>query len=40
MSSKFIDVSDGSSGVYINVTYGFSRVMTHKEDETLTLFLY
>ena len=40
MSSKFTDMSDGSSGVYINVTYGLNRVMDHKEAKLLTLFLY
>lgn len=40
MNSKFIEVSDGSSGLYVNVSYEFSRDMTHEEAKPLTLFLY
>lgn len=39
MNSKFIDVSDVSSGVYVHVRYVFSRDMTHKEAKPLT-FIY
>lgn len=40
MNSKFIEVPDGSSGVYVNVSYELSRNVTHKEAKALTLFLY
>lgn len=38
MNSKFIDVSDVSSGVYVHVRYVFSRDMTQRS-QTFNIYL-